>query len=281
MDLNILFIAHSRFNNIERNLMLLKNFKEIKKTVYIDGASDIKLKETQSKFLDKYQKIAHINMHKKNYGVRHFIPKAISETFIHSNNLLIIEDDILLSEDSIRFVIENQKYLEENIISLFNPITNLNSNILSKEGGIWGWCVSEKIWSKFSWSTDSVFQIFMSIKQHIGFLKSLYYTPLVYMSSRGLMKSWGYNWFYIRLKNNIKSLTPIMSLSQNVGIATSEASNTKRKHKHSEILISSKKSTKVVELDLSLSKISGYGVFEVCVRIIYNWFTLIKRSYSI
>ena len=281
MDLNILFIAHSRFNNIERNLKLLQKFKHIKKTVYIDGTSDVNLKILQSEFIEKHQNTAHINRHKKNYGVRLFIPKAISETFIHSNNLLIIEDDILFSEDSIRFVIENQKYLDENIISLFNPIVNLNSNILSYDGGIWGWSVSKQIWSKFSWSTDNVGQIFSITKKNIGFFKSLYYTPLIYMSSRGLMKSWAYNWFYIRLQNNIKSLTPMLSLSQNVGIATTEASNTRRKHKHSKILISSTKTTEIKEIELSLLETSGYGFFEVCIRIIYNWITLTIRNYSI
>ena len=276
MDISVLFIAHSRFENIEFNLKILKEFKEIKVFIYIDGTSDKKLRKIQREFLNKYQRIALIKIHEKNYGVRHFIPKAISETFINSKNLLIIEDDILISENSIYFVKENHKYLDENIISLFNPITNLSCNTLSKEGGIWGWSVSAELWSKFLWSKDSLIQIFMCIKKQIGLLKSLYFTPLVYMSSRGLIKSWAYNWFYVRLKNNIFSLTPMLSLSQNVGIGTSEASNTKRKHKHSKILISSKKSKKIIELDLSLSEILGYGLIEIYVRVVYNWLKLIK-----
>lgn len=275
MDLTILFIAHSRFDNIKKNLKILDSFPNLDKKVFIDGANDKHIVDLQKEFENEYNKIVKVYLHKRNYGVRIFIPKSIEETFKKTDNILIIEDDILISKESINFILRNLDYLKENIISLFNPSKKMKSNLITKEGGIWGWCVSKSVWNNFRWTNDNIFKILLITKKEIGFLKSVYYTPFIYMSSRGMIKSWAYNWFYNRLKNNVKSLLPMESLSQNLGINDSMASNTKRIHSHSNVLISSNISEKIIHQELSIEESLGFNKSEIYLRIFYTWINFI------
>ena len=143
MDINLLFIAYARFDNIQNNLenLDLDNFNEI--FIYIDGPKNEKIKKRQIDFVKNFHQKVKIKTHEKNLGVRGFIPYAISDSFKCSNNLLILEDDIVLNNTSLDFIRLNYKFLDSYMLSLFNP-RELSSNFIIPDGGIWGWCVSYK-----------------------------------------------------------------------------------------------------------------------------------------
>ena len=279
MDLGIIFIAHSRFTNIEKNLNTIANskYENILISIYIDGPTSKKVYHNQNNFIEKYSSQYEIFLNQKNLGVRKFIPYAIDLAFSKNNNLIIIEDDIIINSVSIQFVLEYFDYLNNNIISLFNPSFNSKSNISSFEGGIWGWAVSKEIWNLFSWSSDSLLSILLNTNSKLGLVESLFYSPLIYLSSRGKIKSWAYNWFYIRLKNNIKSIIPSKSLSCNVGIGSADATNTKREHVHSRVICNENYSNQISEEKLGILITCGYSFYELFIRILYHWTMLIFK----
>ena len=276
MDLNLLFIAHARFDNIQYNLnhLDLSAFKEI--FIYIDGPNNAETKKRQTNFVKNLDKKVKIKTHKNNFGVREFIPYAISDSFKHSDNLLILEDDIVISNTSIDFIRLNYRFLDSCIISLFNPI-ELNNNLIVNDGGIWGWCVSKGVWSKFNWSNTDIFEIFKTLLYKIGLAKSLFYTPLIYLSKKNKIKSWAYNWFYIRIKSNIKSVIPHKTMALNVGLGDSYATSSKRSHKFSNLKLSNEISELTSSGSFPLNKNIGYSVLETFLRILYNWLRILKK----
>lgn len=276
MDLSLLFIAYGRFNNIQKNLDNLDLNKFDKVYIYIDGPKDEKVLSEQIKFLKNNTFNAEIITNKTNYGVRKFIPHAISDVFKKSKYLLILEDDIMISNLSVKFINNKLDNLNTNIISLFSPYS-YHSNLISYDGGIWGWCVSNDIWKKFNWTKESLFNILYVLLKRVGIIKAIYFAPLVYMSQRNLIKSWAYQWFYVRIKEDIKSLIPGSTLSINVGIGDQMATSTKRNHRFSIYEISEELMSFDEHKSLSLNKLLGYSYFEILVRILYNWFRLIKK----
>lgn len=275
MKIDLLFIAYARFDNIQSNLdkLNLDFFNDI--YLYIDGPRNDEIKKIQSNFVNNCDLDLKIITHKNNLGVRDFIPYAISEAFNCSEDLLILEDDIVINNTSLDFIRENYRLLDKHILSLFNPIV-LNSNFIVPDGGIWGWCVSKKVWSKFNWSKVGILEIFITIFKKTGLIKSLYYTPLIYLSKENKIKSWAYNWFYIRLQSGVKSIIPHKTMALNVGLGDLFASSTRRAHKFSNLRLSNEIIRFTVNGNVPLNFNTGYSHVEIFLRIFYNWLRLFK-----
>lgn len=275
MDINLLFIAYARFDNIRENLdsLDLEIFTEI--FIYIDGPKNPKINQQQIDFLKNIDEKIKVKTHKKNLGVRGFIPYAISDAFKYSENLLILEDDIIINNVSIDFIKLNYKFFDKHILSLFNPI-ELNSNFIIPDGGIWGWCVSKSVWSKFDWYEDDVLEIFTTLFKKLGLMKSLYFAPLVYLSKNNKIKSWAYNWLYIRILSDIDSIIPHKTMSINMGLGDLFASSSKRAHKFSDLKLSNEINPLNLRGSVPLNLMTGYTNLEVFLRIFYNWFRVLK-----
>lgn len=275
MKMNLLFIAYARFDNIQSNLdkLDLDFFNSI--FIYIDGPKNDEIKKIQSNFVNNCDLALQIISHEKNLGVRDFIPYAISQAFKCSENLLILEDDIVINNISLDFIRENYKPSDNYILSLFNPVV-LSSNFIIPDGGIWGWCVSKKVWSKFDWSKVGVLEIFICLFNNLGLIKSLYYTPLIYLSKNNKIKSWAYNWLYIRIQSDIKSIIPHKTMALNVGLGDLFASSTKRAHKFSNLKLSNEISRFTVNGSVPINLNTGYSYVEIFLRIFYNWSKYLK-----
>ena len=276
MDLDLLFIAYSRFDNIEYNLnnLDLKSFSKI--FIYIDGPKNIDIKNQQVEFINNLNKDIFIMSHEKNLGVRDFIPYAITDAFNYSKNLLIIEDDIIISNVSIDYISLNYHLLENHMISLFNPV-KYNTNIVAYDGGIWGWCISKKLWSNFNWSNTSILLIFKTLLTKIGFIKALFYTPLILLSKKNRIRSWAYNWFFIRVQLDIKSIIPHQTMAINLGIGDKNASGTRRSHKFGNLKLSNEISQITLNSSIPLKLNIGYSYSETFLRIFYNWFRILIK----
>lgn len=274
MKFNILFIAYARFKNIKRNLSTLSSDHFEKIFIFIDGTNNSEIKSTQQDFYTEYNNKFYIRKHEKNYGVRKFIPYAISECFKKSEILIVIEDDILINNLSIKFLKQNKNFLDSHMISLFNP-NDFDYSLINFDGGIWGWCISKKLWYNFNFTKHSLFLIFYNVLKTNGLLKSIYFSPLVYMSANNKIKSWAYAWYYNRLCNKILSITPSASLSSNVGFTDKFSTNTKRRSKLSSVKISKRYSNKKIEKSIGLNKLLSISFFQILIRVLYNWIRLV------
>ena len=271
MELLVVFIAYSRFDTIKKNLKEIGN--TVKVVIFIDRYNLNSTKIIQDEFYNEYADKIEIIIRKQNYGVREHIPKCINEGFERCENLIIIEDDILINSSSIKFVKScfNNSY---NLVSLFNPVLQKKSeNYISLQAGIWGWALKKNAWKYFNLETDTYINIFSVINTKLNLINALFFTPLICLSSFGKINSWAYPWFYHRIKNNLYSIVPCNSLSQNLGINDEYASNTKFKHKHAKITIHSNYNSSINIVDkkiLNLNDFTGYNVLEIFLRIIYN-----------
>lgn len=274
MKFNILFISYARFDNIKMNLSTLSLENVDKIFIYIDGTYNREIKLIQQNFYAEYSDKFQIRLHKENYGVRKFIPYSISECLKKSDFLIIVEDDILINNLSIKFLNQNKNLLNTHMISLFNPI-NCEYSLINFDGGIWGWCISKKIWSNFHFPNHSLFLIFYNVLKTSGLIKAIYFSPLIHMSINNRIKSWAYTWYYNRLCNKILSITPSSSLSSNVGFNDRFSTNTKRESNLSSVKISGQYNNVKRQKNISLNKLLSIGYFEILIRILHNWIRLV------
>lgn len=278
MKLGALLICYQRFKCVEENYSYLES-RGISSVIYVDGPKTLEVKEIQETFSNDTG--FDVVLHDENMGVRAFVPYAISKAFDKFDYLIILEDDILINDDSLEFVmnISKQGY---NMISLF--VTEESNHCLASfAGGIWGWAVSKESWSKFAFTQENFWYIFYIIRKNLGVRSALYYAPLIFMSQRNLLKSWAFQWMYIRLKENILPITPPYSLSQNTGIGNSVATNTKRSHRFGKIRIGSGPINYFIEekRSFSLSTVTGYSRLELALRTIRNYILLFIRTWRI
>ena len=136
---NILLIGYNRSNFIQKNLSHLDDlgFKNI--FIHIDGPKMKKDRLEQEKIksiVSNNNSIQKFIQRDKNYGIINSIPNVIDSFFSSSNeNILVLEDDVILSKSSINFIKEHKHRLEEEndlfFISLNSPVINLlNQHII-------------------------------------------------------------------------------------------------------------------------------------------------------
>lgn len=267
--LGALLICYSRFDVAKRNITILRN-SGVPCQVYLDAPKTDLIRVKQDHFVNEIKYIVErIHRVDQNKGVRNFIPYSINSAFSSYEELIILEDDICINKSSIDFVIQNILFLQTGIISLFNPLQG-DVNLVIKDGGIWGWACSKRVWNNFK-PSDKLSLSFGYIIKYSGFLKGLYFYPSIIKSNKGLSKSWAYAWLGYRLENNINSLLPARSLSKNIGINDPYAENTKRPHAFSEIEIAQDFSEISVEGRISLKNHTGFPYPELVLRIIHLW----------
>ena len=117
---NILLIGYNRSNFIQKNLSHLDDlgFKNI--FIHIDGPKNEKDRLEQEKIksiVSNNNSIQKFIQRDKNYGIINSIPNVIDSFFSSSNeNILVLEDDVILSKSSINFIKEHKHRLERKMI---------------------------------------------------------------------------------------------------------------------------------------------------------------------
>lgn len=273
----MIFICFRRFNFTISNIQSLVGDESVRIIVSIDGAESEEIINSQRTFVSSLPENVEVWTHVKNLGVRDFIPYTISRASKIFRYLIIVEDDIVISKESLTFI-KTQSELFKGQISLFNPIINSEFNSYTYEGGIWGWAFPTDLWGLWEWRQEKLLDIHRIVYSRLGFFKALYYTPLIALSQSNDLNSWAYNWFYIRLKFNVLSVVPRYSLSRNMGIGDIKASNTRRGNKLSQIELSpiDCSEIKCCRINHRLSELTGYSNFGLFTRVIYNWLRLIS-----
>jgi len=169
----------------------------------------------------------------ENLGCGLAVSGAIDWFFEHVECGIILEDDCLPSSSFFSFCEEMLiKYADvENIgavsgTNFFNSISGSDSYAFSKYGGVWGWATWKRAWIHFDLNilNKQIFQdtdfnfiskSFQNENQVTG-LKKLFESVV---NNRELVNStWDFQWFFIRLKNNLLSIVPAVNLINNIGL---------------------------------------------------------------
>ena len=178
----------------------------------------------------------------ENLGCGLAISGAISWFFDQVEKGIILEDDCLPSSSFFSFCEEMLiKYSDcEDIgaisgTNFFNSISSSSSYTFSFYGGNWGWATWKRAWQHFDLdilnkhkyqNIDFTFleRIFQNNQQVLG-LKNLFKN--VISNYELACSTWDFQWFFIRLKNELLTIVPSINLITNIGLGGGAHFNSK------------------------------------------------------
>ena len=101
-----------------------------------------------------------ITYHEKNLGLTRHVTKVILDTLNLHTNIIVIEDDIMLNENTIYLLdfgleLMNQDLLIGSVgafspLNLFKPFQNLNRFHRTKYLACWGWATTREKWEQYT-----------------------------------------------------------------------------------------------------------------------------------
>lgn len=174
-----------------------------------------------------------------NLGCAKAVSGALDWFFENEDFGIIIEDDIILSQDFYRFAAEmNKKYHDEEKVMCVNAIylgkeKEFNTSyVFSTMGNCWGWATWRRAWQHMDLSM-SLFPR-TSLKKHIkafgllrGIMLYFYYWKHDYklISSGGDISSWATRWSFNIFANDGLVITPTVNMVINSGFNGQEGTH--------------------------------------------------------
>lgn len=264
---------HHIINKVLRSISTCKNFKKHKVFIFSDNCkneNDLKnvnkLRENLSKFERKNKNVT-IFFRKKNFGLKKNITQGITQIISKYKKVIVLEDDLLLSNDFFDFMEANLVLYKKNrnILSicgyspsnLFKKKKNPFDNFFSHTPCSWGWGTWEDRWRLFKDNYNIKDRNLESIKKifSLSTLENFYSFLDINLKKKDL---WAANWTYVCLKNKLFNSYPIISKISNIGFdgTGQRGYSSKYKQKLNKINLRKKiKLKKIVKLDLDCENI--------------------------
>jgi hypothetical protein len=227
------------FNRPELLQNVLKNFSDGSRTIYIsiDGPRNDKekfLTDACKKIAYAFKKFSiqnrvHVKACGYNQGCKKAVTSAINWAFQSEEELIILEDDIVISQSFLNFCDIGLSYFRMNKsvfqLSGWTPLIeeiNPPNVYLTKFAHIWGWATWKDRWKLFdenleNWdnSPPSKLPIFQGSKLTKNFDKFWVKNLLQVRSSS--TDIWDTQWLFSMWKNQSYSVSPGSSLCKNIG----------------------------------------------------------------
>ena len=182
----------------------------------------------------------------QNLGCAKAVSTAIDWFFNNEEFGIIVEDDIVLSQDFYRFAKEiDDKYRNDERIMCINaqyighPKNFKSSYVFSTMGSPWGWATWRRAWQHMDLSM-SLFPRNSLIKhiKSFGFVRALflyyYYWEHDYriISSGGDISSWATRWSFNIFANGGLVVVPTVNMAINVGLTGTQSTHYETKDKN-------------------------------------------------
>jgi GR25 family glycosyltransferase involved in LPS biosynthesis len=229
-------IAIFAFNRPDALIRLLDSlkmnpeFKESKTYIFIDGArnvseqflvSDVKriARELRTKG------VVEVICQKSNLGLAKSIISGINRVLEKHESAIILEDDLVVSENFLSFCNAGLSYYELNLnvasIQGFSHQISYRKNetyfLLGAD--CWGWATWRNRWQHFEPDGSKLLKKLRDSKRENEFdLKGAYpYTRMLERQATGLVDSWAIRWHASMFLQNRLSLYPSQTLVENYG----------------------------------------------------------------
>lgn len=233
--LNVLIIGFNRSDLIKQSLERLNNISFINIWIFIDGPrkknrSDIFQNKLIKEICKDFQiKSKRKKFHSYNLGCRRGVNEAISWFFSKNEYGFILEDDIEINIDYLRYVKELLSlYKYDNRISSISSHTYLNSSKSNKKNNllylsplcrVWGWGTWKRSWNNYvalknRIKKKSVHGIFFEMPNQYKNFNSIL---RIWKCINGDFDTWDYEWNFFHLKSGTYSITPDRFFSLNHG----------------------------------------------------------------
>jgi hypothetical protein len=222
-----LVIAFSRLEGIQRLLGSI-NPAEIE-VIYIaiDGPTSTEIEDTQTqivRLLDSYCTSNSIRLEvwkrDSNLGVAAAIISALDWFFSHEDFGIILEDDLIIHEDFIEFVLENQFQLKNDEVLLISGDQFDQINQLKRDKNwtnyplIWGWATSKRKWEEMRHGILHAKPPLF--RRPLSKVENFWRVGTLRVRSREI-DTWDIPLVYFMLQNRKLCLTPNKNLISNLG----------------------------------------------------------------
>lgn len=242
----VLLLGYNRPELIIKRLVEISNFRNRHLIISVDGSdlsTKLKFESIIKKFKTTEKKLSSIEilLHENHLGLTKHIVQAISNVFINYPFIIIIEDDVCLSENFYDNILNGLNFLQRNdkkgIVSGFSPIEISKIKKIANRWRttiytpIWGWGCSRETWSEYR--ADLTLEDIESQLNSSSTWQNLgKYKKAVWLSRFNKMKmnpniTWDYQMQYASLKKSFTNLVPISRFSNNEGFEDSRAVHTK------------------------------------------------------
>ena len=243
LHIPVLFLVFNRLNVTKQVFAAIATAKPPRIYIACDGARVNKPGE--DKLVKELRDYLLANIHwdcevktlfrQNNLGCGKAVSEAISWFFEHEEMGIILEDDCLPSDSFFSFCQEMLlKYQADKRIwhiggysVLHNNELTVSSYYFSQMTQIWGWATWRDRWQEYDlwmskypeWIRGNYLQRFAP-----GFRLKLWHKQL-FESNVGLSDTWDCQWYFTALINNGMSITPRISLAQNLGFGNIDSAH--------------------------------------------------------
>jgi GNT-I family protein len=231
----VLFVYNRPKETIDTLNRLKKNVLSIHSDIYI--YSDAAKNKNQIKNVGDVRRIIRdlegfksktIIEAKINKGLATSVIHGVSEVINKYNKVIVMEDDLLCSENFLEFMNDALKIYENDeriwSISGYNspaklPVDYKDDIYLALSGSSWGWATWKNRWGKVDWNVSD----FKKIKKNKKIKKAFELSgnamyKILELQMKGEINSWWIRWVYSQFKYKKYTIYPCQSRIRNEGI---------------------------------------------------------------
>jgi len=228
----VLYCCYNRINYVKMTLPKLKSLKIKKLYISIDGPKDKRDKLKCKKIVSYVKSLSfdfpvRYKIRKKNLGCKYGMASAIDWFFENEEQGLIIEDDIICSEDFVKFCdLMLKKYKKNKNIMMvggtnYNKFKDFSSKFFfSKHFLVWGWATWKSAWKNYDvemlkWNNEKIRK---KIKKKHSHDEYLFLENRFNELHNNYKDTWDIQWYFTCILNNGYSIIPETNLITNIGI---------------------------------------------------------------
>lgn len=154
------------------------------------------------------------------------ITEGISELCDKHGEVIVVEDDIIVSPDFLKYMQESlDRYRDEDQVYGISAYMYPDSQPPKPEtfflsfAFIWGWATWQRAWKNYSWTPDGWERILSdtAYRQRFNFDDSMNYAHMLEKAVKEAY-TWDIQWSFTLYRDNALMLTPCRSLIYNTGI---------------------------------------------------------------
>ena len=239
----ILLIGYNRPEFIRKRINELGDFTPHNLIVSIDGGCNPEVlkefKEIESEISRSFENIEFL-IHSENLGLVRHITGAISKVLKTHEYVIVIEDDVALSQNYVENILTAMTVnlgLSIATIGGFSPLkgikglTWLNRWRATKYFSAWGWCVSREFWSMYKHEIDER-ELFEGLRYSKIWNSLHFFNQATWMYRfkkvvANPLLTWDYQMQFLSFKLDLEHILPIFRISDNEGFSDSRSTNTK------------------------------------------------------
>lgn len=231
----IVLFGYNRSEHITKTIESLKNNNLYDKSdlfVFVDGPKNAEDKVNQKKVCDIVNNITgfktiQINISDKNKGLANSVIDGVTEIINRFGKAIVLEDDLELSKDFLKFMNEALEYYNNNynIFSISGyslpieiPKDYTKTIYLSYRAMSWGWATWKDRWNSVDWNIEDYNQYCNNRMLIDKFKRAGDDLPkMLELQRKGKIDSWAVRWAYNQSMMNKYTVVPVETLVNNIG----------------------------------------------------------------